>query len=82
MPVMNKLRNVLKSHGIQNPNQLRARTGIGQQTALDAWNDPFWVPSAATLQTICQTFKIQPGDFLFYLHDDDDAEAECETVSR
>lgn len=77
MPVMNKLRSVLEGKGIQNPNQLRTATGIGQQTALDAWNDPFWVPSAPTLQTICRVFKIQPGDFLFYL-DDDDNESKSE----
>ena len=72
MTIMNRLRDVLEKRGISNPNQLRRRTGIGQQTALDAWNDPFWVPSATTLQTICRTFKIQPGDFLYYLDDDDD----------
>lgn len=79
MPVMNRLRSVLEAQGIENPNQLRSATkridptgkGIGQQTALDAWNDPFWVPSASTLQMICRTFKIQPGDFLFYWDDED-----------
>lgn len=78
MPVMNKLRSVLVAKGIENANQLRVATrkadsqnrGIGQATALSAWNDPFWLPNASTLQLICRAFKIQPGDFLFYLNDD------------
>ncbi len=78
MPVMNKLRSVLVAKGIENANQLRVATkkadsqkkGIGQATALSAWNDPFWLPNASTLQLICKAFNIQPGDFLFYLEDD------------
>ncbi|MEG4377072.1 helix-turn-helix transcriptional regulator [Microcoleus sp. M2_D5] len=78
MPVMNKLRSVLVAKGIENANQLRVATkkadsqkkGIGQATALSAWNDPFWLPNASTLQLICRAFNIQPGDFLFYLEDD------------
>ncbi|MEG4406385.1 helix-turn-helix transcriptional regulator [Microcoleus sp. MON2_D5] len=75
---MNKLRSVLVAKGIENANQLKVATkkadprkkGIGQATALSAWNDPFWLPNTSTLQLICRAFKIQPGDFLFYLEDD------------
>lgn len=75
---MNKLRSVLVAKGIENANQLKVATrkadsqnrGIGQATALSAWNDPFWLPNASTLQLICRAFNIQPGDFLFYLEDD------------
>ena len=78
MVVMNKLRSVLEAKGIKNPYQLKAaikkadikNKGIGQATALSAWNDPFWIPNGSTLQFICRAFDLQPGDFLFYLKDD------------
>jgi DNA-binding Xre family transcriptional regulator len=75
MPVMNRLQSVLREKGIQNANQLKVATkkadpenrGISQSTSLQAWKDPFWVPSASTLYLLCQAFDIQPGDFLFYV---------------
>lgn len=75
---MNRLQGVLRKHGIQNSNQLKRATrkadskkkGLGQATSLSAWNDPFWVPTAPTLQLICKTFNLQPGDFLFYVPDE------------
>jgi|GEM_PF-1452746 len=78
MPVMNKLRSVLKKKGIENPTQLKAAIkkadpkgkGIAQGTALSAWNDPFWTPTASVLDLICLTFDIQPGDFLFFVKDE------------
>jgi Cro/C1-type HTH DNA-binding domain len=77
-PMINKLRSVLVTKGIKNPYQLKAAVkkadprnkGIAQGTALSAWNDPFWLPNASVLRLICRAFKIQPGDFLFYLEDD------------
>lgn len=78
MPVMNNLKILLQSRGIENPNQFRVATqeadsekkGIAPGTALTAWNDRLWVPSATTLRLICKTFQMQPGDFLYYASDE------------
>lgn len=79
MPVMNRLQSVLKERGIKNPNQLKLATkkadpenrGLSQRSSLNAWNDPFWSPSAPTLHLLCRTFNLQPGDFLFYVPDEE-----------
>lgn len=66
MPVRNKLREIVVARGIENPNQLRKVTGLGQQTVLSIWNDPNWVPHPQTLEAICEKLDLQPGDFLWY----------------
>jgi Cro/C1-type HTH DNA-binding domain len=81
MPVMNNLQTLLLSRGIENPNQFRVATkkgdpeekGIAPGTALEAWHNRLWVPSAPTLRMICKAFSWQPGDFLYYVPDEGDA---------
>ena len=78
MPVMNRLQTVLRARGIENPNQFRVATkkadpegkGLSPGASLSAWKNPYWVPAASSLQLICRTFGIQPGDFLFYVPDE------------
>lgn len=41
-------------------------TGFGRATS-DRINDPEWVPNPDSLKTICETFRIQPGEFLYWV---------------
>ena len=66
MPVINCLQEVLISKGIKTAYQFKKKTGLGQGTALKAWKNRNWIPDPKTLEIICETFDIQPGDFLIY----------------
>jgi len=43
-------------------------TGLSIGTA-HRIDDPNWVPSEKVLDVICRTFKIQPGEFLYWVPD-------------
>ena len=43
-------------------------TGLSRETS-ERINDPNWVPSAQILDVICKTFKVQPGEFLYWVPD-------------
>ena len=43
-------------------------TGLSDGTA-HRIDDPNWVPSPKILDVICRTFKIQPGEFLYWVPD-------------
>lgn len=44
-------------------------TGIGRDTAYRMYNDPAYIPASAALNKICEAYRIQPGDFLFWTPD-------------
>lgn len=72
MPVRNCLKPVLeKKLNIQRltPYRFGKLTGLGRATS-DRINDPNWIPSAETLETICRIFRIQPGEFIYWVPDD------------
>jgi DNA-binding Xre family transcriptional regulator len=74
MPVKNQLKRILEER-FQKPltaYRFRKLSGLGQATSLKI-NDPFWVPRPETLEVICKTFKLQPGDFLFYEEDSENS---------
>ncbi|WP_366054066.1 helix-turn-helix transcriptional regulator [Microcoleus sp. PH2017_34_RAT_O_A] len=74
MPVKNQLKRILEDR-FQKPltaYRFRKLSGLGQATSLKI-NDPFWVPRPETLETICKTFNLQPGDFLFYEEDSENS---------
>lgn len=76
MPVQNCLKSVLEKRlGIQNLTGYRFQklTGLGRGTS-SRINDSSWVPNEQTLETICKTFKIQPGEFLYWVSDPDSDE--------
>lgn len=41
-------------------------TGFGRATS-DRINDPEWIPNPDSLKTICETFRLQPGEFLYWV---------------
>ena len=49
-----------------NPYKLKVLTGLGQWTCLKLWNDENYVPDARVMDKICETFGLQPGDFLYH----------------
>ena len=74
MPVRNCLKPVLeKKLQIERltPYRFQKLTGLGRGTS-ERINDPEWVPNEQTLVTICKTFRIQPGEFLYWVPDESD----------
>ncbi len=72
MPVRNCLKPVLeKKLNIERltPYRFGKLTGLGRATS-DRINDPNWIPSAETLETICRIFRIQPGEFIYWIPED------------
>jgi len=49
-----------------NPYKLRVLTNLGQGTCLKIFNDPYYVPDMGVMNTLCEFFDLQPGDFLYY----------------
>jgi DNA-binding Xre family transcriptional regulator len=75
MPVRNCLKPVLeKKLQIKNLTAYRFQklTGLGRGTSIRI-NDPNWVPNEQSLATICKTFRIQPGEFLYWVPDESDS---------
>ena|GEM_PF-3587259 len=49
-----------------NPYKLRVLTSLGQGTCLKIFNDLYYVPDVGVMNTLCEYFDLQPGDFLYY----------------
>lgn len=49
-----------------NPYKLKVLTGLGQGTCLKIFNDLYYVPDLGVMNTLCERFNLQPGDFLYY----------------
>lgn len=48
-------------------------TGFGRATS-ERIHDPNWIPNERTLETICKTFRIQPGEFLYWVPDPEESD--------
>ncbi|WP_414572663.1 helix-turn-helix domain-containing protein [Nostoc sp. CCY 9925] len=46
-------------------------TKLGRDTAYRLCNDPSYIPTGSVLDKICTTYKVQPGEFLVWLPDDE-----------
>lgn len=46
-------------------------TKLGRDTAYRLCNDPNYIPTGSVLDKICTTYKVQPGEFLVWLPDDE-----------
>lgn len=76
MPVRNCLKPVLeKKLGIQNLTGYKfgKLTKLGRATS-ERINDPNWIPNERSLEVICRTFQIQPGEFLYWVPDSEPSE--------
>ncbi len=62
----NKIKEFLDSRGIT-PYRFRKDTGIAQRTAYDLYNNSSHYPSKEVMSKICNTYRIQPGDLLEWI---------------
>lgn len=62
--LMNKVAEVMRQEGIDNPYQLHHLTGIAKATAYKLYNNPYNLPRENVLTVLCDVFDRQPGDFL------------------
>ncbi len=65
-----------------NPYKLKVLTGLGQGTCLKIFNDLYYVPDLGVMNTLCECFDLQPGDFLYYEKIDRDLVATASPRSR
>lgn len=68
MAMRNKIKAFLDDQGIT-PYQFRKDTGVAQRTAYDLYNNPDQYPGKDVMDKICSTYKIQPGDLLEWVED-------------
>jgi hypothetical protein len=55
--------------GQTSPYRFWQDTGIGRDTAYRMYNDPTYIPASGALNKICEAYRMQPGDFLFWVPD-------------
>ena len=65
-----------------NPYKLKVLTGLGQGTCLKIFNDLYYVPDLGVMNTLCECFDLQPGDFLYYEKIDRDLVTAASSRSR
>ena len=63
MHISVQLQKLMKAHGIENRNQLPAKSGIPQSTLSTIFNDVH-KPSVATIELICNYFGLTLAEFL------------------
>ncbi len=56
-----------------NANKFWQITGLPRATAFRLWRDRDIYPDRTTVEVICKKLKAQPGDFLIYMEDIDEA---------
>ena len=62
MDISVQLQKLMKAHGIENRNQLSAKSGIPQSTLSTIFNDVH-KPSVATIELICNYFGLTLAEF-------------------
>lgn len=67
--LLNSVQQLGKEQGVLSANQFWQQTGIPRATAFRLWRDRSAYPNRATVEKICKTFSVQPGEFLVYTAD-------------
>ncbi len=73
MGLMNRIQEFGKEKGIPSANKFWQITGLPRATAFRLWRDRNIYPDRTTVEVICKKLKAQPGDFLIYMEDIDEA---------
>jgi DNA-binding Xre family transcriptional regulator len=68
VPLRNRIKQFVDDMGIT-PYQFRKDTGLAANTAYNLYNDPDYIPGAAAMTKICQTYKVQPGVLIEYIQE-------------
>ena len=71
MTVINTIREFVESRGIT-VYRFGKETGIAQATAYRLYNNSDEIPRGDVLNAICKTYKIQPGEILRWIPDNED----------
>jgi DNA-binding Xre family transcriptional regulator len=69
MAMKNKLKLLLEEKGMS-VYEFRKLSGLAAKTAYDLVGNPEQIPSGKVLHRICESFRIQPNDFLEWIPDD------------
>jgi DNA-binding Xre family transcriptional regulator len=69
MTMRNKVKDLIERHGITRY-RFWKDTGLSRQIAYQIADDPNYIPSGATIETICRVYGVQPGDLLEYSPDE------------
>jgi DNA-binding Xre family transcriptional regulator len=70
MAVQNRIKKFIEEKGISRY-KFWQDTKLGRDTAYRLCNDPGYIPTGSVLDKICATYRVQPGEFLVWLPDDE-----------
>ena len=70
MPVQNRLKEVIQERDgvVLNQYKIERDTGLAPSTARNLLN-PDYIPGGKTLETVCKSYNLQPGEFLIWIPD-------------
>lgn len=68
--MQNKIKKFIDERGVSRY-KFWQETKLGRDTAYRLCNDPNYIPTGNVLDKICATYKIQPGELLVWLPDED-----------
>jgi DNA-binding Xre family transcriptional regulator len=70
MAVQNRIKKFIEEKGISRY-KFWQDTKLGRDTAYRLCNDPNYIPTGSVLDKICTTYRVQPGEFLLWLPDEE-----------
>lgn len=70
MSLRNSVKEFLDQRSIT-PYRFWKDTSISRNTAYKLYNDPFYIPREQVLEAICRTYKIQPGEVIHWVPDEE-----------
>ena len=70
MTVQNRIKKFIDERGISRY-KLWQETKLGRDTAYRLCNDPTYIPTGNVLDKLCATYRVQPGEFLVWIPDDE-----------
>ncbi len=66
MPIKNRIKEFIDGMGITRY-QFYKETGIAPSTAYNLFDNPDWIPQVNVLDKICERYKVQPGDLIYWV---------------
>lgn len=72
MAILNQIRAFVDQRGLK-PYRFWKQTGLSRATAYRLYSDRSYVPTGDVLDKICQTYRIQPGELLIWVPDEEES---------
>lgn len=66
MAIKNRVKEFVDRMGITRY-QFYKETGISPGTAYNLYDNPDWIPQVNVLDKICERYKVQPGDLIYWV---------------